>query len=54
MGPVSDMEIPELIDGWDDTLEDEVLTMLGVDRDDFAASVRQEVRRQLTAAVITV
>ena len=53
MGPVGDEDIPELIKGWDSALEDDVLAVLGLDRDDFATSVRQEVRRQLTAKVVT-
>lgn len=53
MGPVGDEAIPELIKGWDSALEDDVLAALGLDRDEFAAAVRQEVRRQLTAHVVT-
>ena len=53
MGPVGDEEIPELIKGWDSALEDEVLAVLGIDRDEFSTAVRQEVRRQLTAEMVT-
>lgn len=54
MGPVGEEEIPGLIKGWDSALEDEVLQILGLDRDEFAAAVRREVRRQLTAEVVTI
>lgn len=53
MGPVGDEDIPELIRGWDSALEDDVLSVLGWDRDEFSAAVRREVRRQLTAQVVT-
>ena len=54
MAPVDPTQIPKLMEGWDDTLEDDVLRVLGVEREEFAARVRAEVRRQLTAQVITV
>lgn len=54
MEPVDPAEIPKLIAGWDDTLEDEIIEMMGVDRDKFGALVRAEVRKQLTSQVITV
>jgi hypothetical protein len=54
MEPVDPATIPRLIEGWDDTLEDDVLRILGVEREDFAQAVRSEIRRQLTAPVITV
>lgn len=54
MPPVNPVEIPRLMDGTFDTLEDEVLRVLGVERGDFEDTVRREVRRQLTAEVITV
>lgn len=54
MEPVDPARIPKLIEGWDDTLEEDVLRVLGVEREDFSSSVVAEVRRQLTAAVITV
>lgn len=53
MEPLDAAQIPKLIEGWDDTLEDDVLRVLGVEREDFAGAVRAEVRRQLTAPVIT-
>jgi hypothetical protein len=54
MDPVDEQEIPRLMSGWDDTLEDDVLALLGVDRHHFSQAVVDEVRRQLTAEVVTV
>jgi hypothetical protein len=54
MDPVRDDEVSALIRGWDDTLEDDVLALIGADREQFADAVRREVRAQLTAQVITV
>jgi hypothetical protein len=54
MDPVDEAAVPELIRGWDDTLEDDVLALIGADREQFADAVRREVRAQLTAQVITV
>lgn len=54
MEPVDPTRIPELMVGWDDTLEADVLAVFGVTEGAFADQVRAEVRRQLTAAVITV
>lgn len=54
MGPVDDADIPDLIKGWDEALEDDVLAMMGVDRGDLADQVRREIRRQLTAQVVDV
>lgn len=54
MEPVDPARIPKLISGWNDDLEDEILRVLGMDRTDFEGAVLAEVRRQLTAEVITV
>lgn len=54
MEPVDPARIPKLIEGWDDDLEQSVLDVFGVGREEFDQAVRAEVRRQLTAAVITV
>jgi len=52
MEPVDAAEIPKLVTGWDDALEDDVLAMIGTDRDEFRSQVMREVRRQLTATVV--
>ena len=54
MEPVADSEIPELIKGWDESLEEDTLRLVGLDIDDLRDEVRSEVRRQLTALVVTV
>lgn len=52
MPPVDPDKIPDLIRGWDAALEDDVITMMGVDVDTMKDRVRAEVRRQLTAQVV--
>lgn len=52
MPPVDAAQIPELIRGWDATLEDDVIELTGADSETFRARVRAEVRRQLTAQVV--
>lgn len=52
MPPVDPAQIPELIRGWDDTLEDDVIALIGVDNETFRARVRAEIRRQLTTQVV--
>ena len=48
MGPVEEAAIDGLVEGWDSTLEDEVLRMVGTTRQAFSDAVLTEVRRQLT------
>lgn len=55
MGPVSDADIPRLISGWDEGLEEEALALLGIDSERTEAlrrTVRAQVRRELTQPVI--
>lgn len=52
MPPVDPAQVPDLIRGWDATLEDDVIEMTGVDSETFRARVRAEVRRQLTAQMV--
>lgn len=54
MEPVADSEIPELIKGWDESLEEDTLRLVGLDIDELRDEVRSEVRRQLTALVVTI
>jgi hypothetical protein len=49
LGPVTDQaKIPALIKGWDDTLTDDIVEMLGIDGAAFRAQVRRQVRAELT------
>jgi signal transduction histidine kinase len=52
MPPVADAEIPRLIAGWDNGLEDEVIARLGVDTEALRESVRRQVRRELTRPMV--
>ena len=55
MGPVADADIPRLINGWDEGLEEEALALLGIDSERTEAlrrTVRAQVRRELTQPVI--
>jgi hypothetical protein len=52
--PVTEAEIPKLIHGWDTALEDEVIASLGVDTETLRATVRAQVRRELTRPVVDV
>ncbi|AHB79328.1 portal protein [Mycobacterium phage JAMaL] len=55
MGPVPDAEIPRLINGWDEGLEEEALALLGIDSERTEAlrrTVRAQVRRELTMQVV--
>ncbi|QNJ56075.1 portal protein [Mycobacterium phage Heath] len=57
MGPVADADIPRLINGWDEGLEEEALALLGIDSERTEAlrrTVRAQVRRELTQPVIDV
>lgn len=50
MGPVEEGAIDALVAGWDDTLEDSVLRMIGTNRQAFSDAVLTVVRRELTEA----
>lgn len=50
--PVAEAQIPKLINGWDEGLEDEVIARLGVDTEQLREAVRRQVRRELTRPVI--
>jgi len=52
--PVTDAEIPKLINGWDTALEDEVIARLGVDTMGLRAAVIARVREELTRPIIDV
>ncbi|AER49322.1 portal protein [Mycobacterium phage Stinger] len=55
MGPVPDADIPRLINGWDEGLEEEALALLGIDSERTEAlrrTVRAQVRRELTMQVV--
>lgn len=52
MGPVDDAEIPALIAGWDSSLEEDTLALVGMDLDMVRAEVKRQVRAQLTAQVV--
>jgi hypothetical protein len=54
MEPVNTDDIPELIKGWDDALEADTLALVGLDIEEVRDQVRREVRRQMTAQVVTV
>lgn len=51
MGPVRRDQVPELIKGWDQSL-DELARRYGIDASRIRASVRRRVERELTAQVI--
>lgn len=52
MPPVSEAEIPKLIAGWDEGLEDEIIAQLGVDTEDLREAVRRQIRAELTRPVV--
>ncbi|AKF14272.1 portal protein [Mycobacterium phage Vincenzo] len=55
MGPVADADIPRLIAGWDEGLEEEALALLGIDTartEALRSAVRAQVRRELTMPVV--
>ncbi|ABD58126.1 portal protein [Mycobacterium phage Cooper] len=55
MGPVADADIPRLIAGWDEGLEEEALALLGVDSrrtEALRSAVRAQIRRELTMPVV--
>lgn len=52
MGPVRDADIPRLIKGWDESMEDDVLARLNIDSDRVRAAVRAAVREELTRQVV--
>lgn len=55
MGPVADADIPRLIAGWDEGLEEEALALLGLDTaraQALRATVRAQIRRELTMPVV--
>jgi hypothetical protein len=52
MPPVNEAEIPRLIAGWDNGLEDEVIARLGVDTEALRESVRRQVRMELTRPLV--
>lgn len=52
MGPVADADVAKLISGWDSTLEQDTLALVGLDIDTVRTEVRRQVHRQLTAQVV--
>lgn len=52
MPPVRETDIPKLINGWDASLEDEVLARLHIDGDELRVAVRRVVRAELTAQMV--
>jgi len=52
--PVSDADIPRLIKGWDIALEDDVIARMGVDTETLRATVRDQIRRELTRPMVDV
>ena len=52
MGAVAESEVSRLIRGWDDSLDDDTLTGIGVDPERLREQVRFQVARELTTTVI--
>ncbi|UBF41613.1 portal protein [Gordonia phage AnarQue] len=52
MNPVAADKIPDLIKGWDASMEDDVLARLNIDSDRVRAEVRRAVRAELTRKVV--
>lgn len=52
MGAVPEAEVSRLIRGWDDSLDDETLSGIGVDPERLREQVRFQVARELTTTII--
>ena len=50
--PVAEVDIPRLINGWDSSLEDQAIALLGVDTEQLRAHVRAAIYRELTRPVV--